>query len=114
MLMNSWDQIRNHLQQRVSSEGYDNWLKSTTFLGLDGNTLSVSVPDADTRSWLESEYAQPIRESIRDLALPIRQIVYETELGRRGQITAGTADVPLPEMEITSTVLNPKFTFDTF
>src|ERR1041385_5334424 len=114
MLMNSWDQIRHHLQQRVSAEGYDNWLKATTFLGLDGNTLSVSVPDADTRCWLESEYAQPIRESIRELALPIRQIIYETEIGRRGQIIASTTDISIPEMEISSTVLNPKFTFESF
>ena len=114
MLMNSWDQIRNRLQHRLSVEGYNNWLKATTFLGLDGNTLSVSVPDADTRSWLESEYAQPIRESIRELALPIRQIIYETEIGRTGQITASTTDIPIPEMEITSAVLNPKFTFETF
>ena len=32
-LMNYWDQIRNYLQQKVSAEGYDNWLKGTAFAG---------------------------------------------------------------------------------
>ena len=57
--MNYWDQIRDYLQQKVSAESYDNWLKGTAFVGLDGDTLFVSVPDRETRAWLETEYRQP-------------------------------------------------------
>src|SRR5215472_16027955 len=105
--MNSWDQLRHYLQQRVSAEGYDNWLKSTGFLSQEGGVLSVRVPDTNTRAWLQTEYAQWIRDGIRDLALPIRQISYEFEPVR-------PADGILPEIEITSTALNPKFTFESF
>ena len=80
--MNYWDQIRHYLQGKVSADGYDNWLKSTAFLEQAADTLRVSVPDRDTRSWLETEYAQWIRDGIRDLALPVLQIQYETEPGR--------------------------------
>ena len=38
--MNFWDQIRNYLQQKVSQEGYDNWLKGTSFAG-SMETLSL-------------------------------------------------------------------------
>jgi chromosomal replication initiation ATPase DnaA len=55
--MNYWDQLRNYLQQKVSAEGFDNWLKGTTFVGLEGDTLYVSVPDRETRAWLETEYS---------------------------------------------------------
>ncbi|HTS63161.1 MAG TPA: chromosomal replication initiator protein DnaA [Candidatus Acidoferrales bacterium] len=112
--MNSWDQIRNHLQQRVSAEGYDNWLKSTAFLGQDGNTLSVSVPDRDTRSWLESEYAQPIRDSIRELRLPVQQILYETDPAKPVRPMGAIVENPVPELETVNSTLNPKFTFDSF
>ena len=112
--MNSWDQLRNYLQQRVSAEGYDNWLKSTAFLEQAADTLRVSVPDRDTRSWLETEYAQSIRDGIRELALPVQQILYETEVSRPPRAPLPVAEVPVPEMEITTTVLNPKFTFDSF
>ena len=37
--MNPWDQIRNCLQQKISSESYDNWLKGTAFLALDETAL---------------------------------------------------------------------------
>ncbi|HTP33069.1 MAG TPA: chromosomal replication initiator protein DnaA [Candidatus Acidoferrales bacterium] len=112
--MNTWDQIRNYLQHRVSAEGYDNWLKGTAFLGQDGEILSVSVPDHDTRSWLESEYAQPIRDGIRDLKLPVRQILYETDLRQPVRATLPIPESPVPELEMTGATLNPKFTFETF
>ncbi|HXK02487.1 MAG TPA: chromosomal replication initiator protein DnaA [Verrucomicrobiae bacterium] len=112
--MNSWDQIRNYLQHRVSAEGYDNWLKGTAFLGQDGEILSVSVPDHDTRSWLESEYAQPIRDGIRDLKLPVRQILYETDLRQPMRAMSSIPESPVPELEMTGATLNPKFTFETF
>ena len=51
--MNSWDLIRNYLQQKLSAQSYDNWLKGTSFLETDGATLFVSVPDRETREWLE-------------------------------------------------------------
>ena len=110
--MNSWDQIRNYLQQRVSAEGYDNWLKSTAFISEEAGTLNVLVPDRDTRSWLETEYAPWIREGIRELALPVRQILYADSA--RTARAAVPPDINVPEVEITSTALNPKFTFDTF
>jgi chromosomal replication initiator protein len=111
--MNAWDQIRSSLQQKVSAEGYDNWLKGTSFLSQDGNTLTVSVPDNDTRSWLETEYAQRIYDSCRELSLSIRQIVYQTDVGRPPS-PVPAPDSPVVELENSSTPLNPKFTFDTF
>ena len=112
--MNSWDLIRNYLQQKVSAEGYDNWLKSTAFLGQDGDTLTVSVPDHDTRSWLETEYAQPVRDGIRALGLPVRRILYETDLTRVTRMPVPPPEGSVPELEAASTALNPKFTFETF
>jgi chromosomal replication initiator protein len=111
--MNSWDQIRSYLQQKVSAEGYDNWLKGTSFIAQDGNTLTVSVPDRDTRSWLETEYAQKIQDCCRDLSLPIRQIIYRTEPGK-GAPVPPQMDMAITDLDATGTPLNPKFTFDTF
>src|SRR5262249_37862089 len=78
-VMNYWDQIRNYLQSRVSLEGYQNWLQGSTFVGLDADTLLVSVPDRETRTWLETEYASFVRNGIRELGLPIREVSYQSE-----------------------------------
>src|SRR5215831_10233530 len=112
--MNSWDQLRTYLQQKVSAEGYENWLKGTSFVSQESGTLTVAVPDRDTRSWLETEYAGKIKDGCRELALPIQQVVYLTEQARPAQSVPPPVEVAIPDLESTSTALNPKFTFETF
>jgi chromosomal replication initiation ATPase DnaA len=87
---------------------YENWLQGTAFAGLENATLSVAVPDRETRAWMEREYTQLIRDGIRDLVLPIRAIGYQVELprGPRNQALAALDEVT-PEPGITSTNLNP-------
>ena len=111
--MNSWDQIRANLQRKVSAEGYDNWLKATTFLSEDHGTLTIAVPDRDTRSWLETEYAQRIQDSCRELHLPVRQLVYHVDAVRPPS-PVPAVDTAVPDLEASNTSLNPKFTFETF
>jgi chromosomal replication initiator protein len=110
--MNCWDQIRSYLQPKVSAENYENWLRNTTLLEVDGGTLVVAVPDLDTRSWLETEFAQLVGEGIRSLKLPVRLIRYEVQpaQGARAQAVAWNGS----ELYLPSCQLNPKFTFDTF
>lgn len=114
--MNYWDQIRNYLRQRVSSEEYSNWLQGTTAGAVEGDLLYVSVPDRETQSWLEAEYSTLVLNGIRELSLPVRRVRYQAMpiRGVRNQALAsmdGTAVVP--EIEAASP-LNPKFTFDSF
>jgi len=109
--MNFWDQIRNYLQNNVSQQGYDNWLKGTAFVGIDGETLLVSVPDRETRTWLETEYAGIVRSGIQDLGLPIRQITYEVP---PVQGVANQALAAVEDLDSSTSSLNPKFTFDSF
>ena len=110
--MNFWDQVRNYLQFRVSRESYDNWLSSTSFAGLDGDTLFVSVPDRETRQLLETEYAGIVRTGIRELGLPVKTVNYETE-PVRGVENRALAAVD-SEIESNAGSLNPKFTFESF
>ncbi len=109
--MNLWDQLRHYIQPRVSEESYNNWFEGATFLGVDGDTLLVLVPDGETRAWMENEYGAKLREAIRELRLPVSQISFETRASRsvREPLSRGVIDV---EPAVSS--LNPKFTFETF
>ena len=115
--MNSWDQIRNFLQSKVSTESYQNWLNGTAFLGIDGRVMLVSVPDRETRAWLETEeYASLLRGAIRELNLPIEHVSFraEPERGMTNQALSAVAAPPEAETETAAAALNPKFTFETF
>ena len=110
--MNFWDQILAYLQQNVSHEGYENWLKGTAFVGMEGDTLCVSVPDRETRTWLETEYSAVVRNGIRHLALPVRHVSYES-LPARGAMNQALEAVN-SDLEAGTSALNPKFTFNSF
>jgi chromosomal replication initiator protein len=112
--MNYWEQIRNYLRAKVSAESYENWLKSTSFLGMDGRTLLVTVPDRETRGWLETEYAVLVRGVIKDLALPVGQVIYEIQPERAARPLAAAAPENGHDLESPTSQLNPKFTFDSF
>ena len=108
--MNVWDQLRNYLQQKVNQQSYENWLRGTSFAGLSGDTLHVSVPDRGTADWLEGEYTAMVRDAISDLKLPIRQVVWEPH-GNRSTPAAAADSV---DLDTRTSALNPKFTFSTF
>ncbi|MBZ5583476.1 MAG: chromosomal replication initiator protein DnaA [Acidobacteriia bacterium] len=110
--MNFWEQIRDSLRQKVSAENYDNWLKGTEFAGIEGDTLFVAAPDRETRTWLETEFAVPIREAIEELGLPVRHVSYEVQL-KPGSHNHGPTAANPPESD-GPVSLNPKFTFETF
>jgi chromosomal replication initiator protein len=113
--MNVWDQIRQHLQSKITAENYNNWLRGTAFLGMDGDTLFVSAPDRETRTWLETEFGTPVRTAIRELGLTVRHVSYESEPAPAGK---GPSPLMVPaeggEWEAPISALNPKFTFDSF
>ena len=112
--MNYWDQIRHYLQSRISEDGYENWLKGTALAGHNGDTLYVSVPDRETRAWLETEYTQLIQGGIQELGLPLRHVSFEAEQQRLRTPAAPIAMNGAAEPDAASTVLNPKFTFNSF
>jgi chromosomal replication initiator protein len=111
--MNSWDRILKYLQKKVSQQSYENWLKGTAFLGVDGDTLFVSAPDRETRTWLETEYAGDIRTAIRELELPVRHVSFESQ-APSGTTNQALAAVEPAEGEARASALNPKFTFGSF
>src|SRR3954471_14723907 len=111
--MNLWDRILKNLQQKVSHESYENWLKGTAFLGQDGDTLFVSTPDRETRTWLETEYAGPIHTALRELGMPVRQVSFESQVPT-GMMNQSLAAVETVEGDARASALNPKFTFGSF
>src|SRR5450432_458337 len=113
-MTNYWDQVRNYLQARVSPESYDNWFKGASFLSFEGETLFVSVPDRETRTWLETEYASLIRAGIQEMAIPVRHVSYESAATRGKQNQALAAVESGNDVDPVTSLLNPKFTFDSF
>ncbi len=110
--MNVWDQICNHLRSRISPQNYNNWLGGTVFSGYDNGMLYVSVPDRETRNWIEREYSGLVESTVRELDLPVSKVLYEV-LPPKGVRNEALAELEGDGPSAVS-LLNPKFTFESF
>ena len=110
--MNAWEQIKQQLAVVLSAESYQNWVSLTAFGQLAGGILRVSVPNAESKAWMETEYANHVVSVIRKLNLPIQSVFYDlaSPVKERG------APESEREVEVEPSVgqLNPRFTFDNF
>ncbi|MSV28270.1 MAG: chromosomal replication initiator protein DnaA [Bryobacterales bacterium] len=113
--MNAWDEIKIRLESELSAESFQNWVQHTRFIRIERRILWVSVPDEETRNWLESEYAGAISPKVR--AAGLTAVAYELSGNANGwsPSTSGMEVAPRdPEFTSPVTQLNPKFSFDTF
>src|SRR5438105_4852219 len=111
--MNPWENIKKLLATKISSAAFENWLLRTAFLRLEGGMLWVTVPDEITKEWLQQEYAGEIWSAIRDIGLPVSQVVYGSASSQAGQASR-REEKPAEPVFAPSVSLNPKFTFDSF
>lgn len=119
-ITNPWDLIKKRLEVKLSSETYQNWLGKTSLIRSEKDVLRVSVPNEETKAWMEEEeYAGHVRSAIVDLQLSVRKVIFELPVQKpMKSSTAPAADVDASIREVRfappATQLNPKFTFEGF
>src|SRR6266404_2714612 len=108
--MNPWENIKRLLATKISSGAFENWLLRTTFLRLEGGVLWVTVPDEITKEWLQQEYAGEVWSAIRDIGLPVSQVVYASASSQSAHAKSPGEEKPAEPVFGPSVSLNPKFT----
>ncbi|MEO8052004.1 MAG: DnaA/Hda family protein, partial [Acidobacteriota bacterium] len=111
-LANPWEQIKARLTTRISARAYEDWVTRTVFEGSEGGSLRVSVPDQVTKTWMEQEYAEDVRETIRELNLPVERVIYTTRTP--GIADPSSAPPQEPMFGSPASQLNRKFRFDNY
>lgn len=114
-----WNNALANIEKKISKPSFDTWLKSTKAHSLQGDTLVVKAPNEFARDWLEERYSQLISGILYDITgeeLGVKFIIPQNQ--REEEV-----DLPLPpkkkkleeeQPELPLTMLNPKYTFDTF
>ena len=115
--MSTWDRIKHHLSQTMSSESFQNWFAPTEQREEFSGTLLVRVPSEATKMWLEQEYSDKVASAISAMKLDVRTVLYEVAAGPSALATL-TGDKTGPANEVSfaspATQLNPKYSFDSF
>lgn len=113
--LNTWDLIKAKLAERIAPQEFQNWVMRTALESLDHGSLRVQVPDQVTKDFIEQEYTEQIRSTIRELNLPIESVVYLPHAEPRAAADPSPAATSLePAFSPAAGLLNTRFRFDNF
>lgn len=131
---NPWEAIKEQLLGNLTLDAYQNWVARTAFVAHDGGLLRVSVPDEVTKFYMEREYAPKVESVIRDLRLPVAEVLYELPAAQSQHVASSEVTVPAspqsppqdsqepqgprsfatPQFQPASRQLNSRLTFSSF
>jgi chromosomal replication initiator protein len=74
--MDSWGQIRERLSSQIPWESFQSWFSHTEYRGEQGGKLLVSVPNRETKEWIEREFVELVLTAARDLHLRFVQVEF--------------------------------------
>ena len=115
--LNTWDLIKAKLAERIAPQEFQNWVMRTALESLDQGSLRVQVPDQVTKDFIEQEYTEQIRSTIRELNLPVEQVVYLPHAESRPAADISSASSSFsaePAFASAAGQLNMRFRFDNF
>ncbi|MBP7777517.1 MAG: chromosomal replication initiator protein DnaA [Acidobacteria bacterium] len=119
MSVNVWDQVLAKVEAKVNRHSYFTWFKPTGFVGDDGTTLTVRVPNPLFKDWLTKHYAVVLEEALQEVGRPDAVLAFQAS---DAEMQVPEAPLPPPQAEATvsdaptgvAQGLNPRYTFDTF
>ena len=121
--VNIWDEMLSRVQAKVNRHSFYTWFKPTGFVGDDGRTITVRVPNALFKDWITKHYSGVIAEALNEVARTETLINFVTSGSAEAEapppppplVEEISIEEPLPPLTPTPAAgLNPRYTFDTF
>lgn len=109
MLDEYWTRVLELVQPEMTSISYDTWVKSLVPIGMDDNVFTVKATSVFQKNIIDTRYGELLKASIRHILnkeLDLK-VVLENE-------TTEANDVKVKKDASNSSLLNPKYTFDSF
>ncbi|EEG76921.1 chromosomal replication initiator protein DnaA [Dethiobacter alkaliphilus] len=120
-LLEIWQATLDKISEKMSKPSFETWLKTTRPVSLSDDTLVISVPNDFTKDWLQGRYAEMITETLQDVSNKNYHVHFITPRINEDETfdTSGEKETAprlkqVEEPKLSSSWLNPKYTFDTF
>ncbi len=114
----AWQSVLGQLQLDMPKASFDTWVRDTRPLTFEGGTLTVAVPNAYARDWLESRLASAVSRLLigfLNTNAAVNFVVAQAEDNESLEAEPSFAvqePEPLPRLHHSS--LNPRYTFENF
>ncbi len=103
MSVNVWDQVLAKVEAKVNRHSYFTWFKPTGFVGDDGTTLTVRVPNPLFKDWLTKHYAVVLEEALQEVGRPDAVLAFQAS-----DAEMPVPEAPLPPPQAEATVQTPR------
>ncbi|MFC2174153.1 chromosomal replication initiator protein DnaA [Acidobacteriota bacterium] len=115
--MDVWNQILTKIEFKLNPGSFDTWFKPTSLKNFKNQQLYVNVPNKLFKEYLLSNYTLMIEESKKELDLSEIEVMF-VAMDESDQIFSPTparpAPAQVPEYFTNRSLLNPRYTFDSF
>src|SRR5699024_4437435 len=105
-------------QEKISKPSFETWLKHTKAKTIKESTLIIAAPNEFSRDWLEGQYTKLITDTLYEVAgaeLSTKFIIPESNEQEDTKNPPATPKSKADKSHAApKTMLNPKYTFDTF
>lgn len=113
-----WAKTLDAIQDKISKPSFETWLKATEAVDLEGDMIIISAPNDFARDWLESRYADLVRDTLKEVTGSTMGVKFISHTAEKEEAEP-TGDSELaPEVseeeEPPQSQLNPRYIFDTF
>ena len=122
-----WQAALGEIELNLSKANFTTWFKNTFISSLEDGRAILCVPNAFTKSWLETKYHKEISAALEHVINEkIKEILYKVE-GKKISPAIGLLEkihlkkkkedadpLEMPSSSMNRFGLNPKYTFETF
>ncbi len=138
--VNVWDSVLSAIEKRINHESFTTWFKPITFMGKDGATIHLGIPDRVFEDWILNNYRDVVDESLEEASLsghsisfelvsdatkvdfkitPRRDAAPKSEIAKsptsqQSVVQTAAPMAHLADSEILDLPINPKYLFGTF
>ena len=115
-----WQAALGELQLQMTKATFDTWVKNTHVVSFEDGTFIIGVHNAFTKDWLENRLLTTVKRTLVGIvgrSVEVKFTVWAKELPESDEVLPLLQTIaPLPESAANGppTMLNPRYTFDTF
>ena len=73
-----WSEVSTRIRRRVSADGYERWFSGVTASALDGDSITLCVPNPIHQFFIESNYLPILEESVREVVPAVTAVHFST------------------------------------
>jgi len=111
-LTDLWNKTLELLKTELTEISFNTWINSIEPLSLTANSINLGVPDEFNKGILESRYLKLIKNAVKQLTY--KEYAINILIPSQEDVKRNVADGNNNSDEQVISVLNPKYTFDTF